>query len=273
MSDGLGGQVAIVTGGGRGIGRGVAQTLASEGAAVAIVSRTKEQLDETVALIEGVGGRAVAFVADVRDRDRVAEVVSETERQLGPVTLLVNDAGTGGPVGPDWEVDAEAWWECVEAKVRGAFLFSQAVLPGMRERRAGRIVNMASITGLGCFPYVTATSVAQSALIRHAEGLAAAAAEFGVQAFAVHPGIVRTALLDGYLDSPEGERYLSEWRALPEDAFSPPEVCGALVVGIAQGKFDRLSGCFIDATVDLEGLSAWDGPLDDQLRLRLVPLV
>jgi NAD(P)-dependent dehydrogenase (short-subunit alcohol dehydrogenase family) len=133
---------------------------------------------------------------------------------------------------------------------------------------------MASITGLSGCPYVTGTSVAQTALIRHAEGLAAASGAGGVKAFAIHPGIVRTELLAGYLDSPEGERYLTEWRALPEDAFSSPEVCGALVVRIAQGALDGLSGRFIDATTDIDALLARStgAPLDDQLTLRLVPL-
>ena len=92
----LGGQVAIVTGAGRGIGRAMAQELARAGASVAAVARSEDQLTETVTLIEGTGGRAIAIPADVTDQQAVERAVAETERQLGPVDLLVNNAGHGG---------------------------------------------------------------------------------------------------------------------------------------------------------------------------------
>ncbi|MGY9071970.1 MAG: SDR family NAD(P)-dependent oxidoreductase, partial [Acidimicrobiales bacterium] len=96
MSNSLEGQIAVVTGGGRGIGRGIAQVLAAAGAAVMVSSRTVEQLDETVALIEADGGRAAACVADVRRPTAVEALLAETERVLGPVSVLVNNAGAGG---------------------------------------------------------------------------------------------------------------------------------------------------------------------------------
>ena len=108
----LGGQVAIVTGGGRGIGRAMAQALAQAGAAVAEVARSEDQLTETVALIKGAGGRAIALPADVTDQQAVEHMVAETERQLGPVDLLVNNAGGGGQVGPFWEIEPDRWWRC-----------------------------------------------------------------------------------------------------------------------------------------------------------------
>ena len=101
----LTGQVAVVTGGGRGLGRAIALRLAAAGAHVAIVARSADQLAETVAQIQLAGGHAQAFVADVTDQHAVQEMALAVERALGPVSLLVNNAGIAGPAGPLWEND------------------------------------------------------------------------------------------------------------------------------------------------------------------------
>jgi 3-oxoacyl-[acyl-carrier protein] reductase len=112
----------MVSGAGRGIGRALAQELAKAGVAVAVVARSEDQLAETVKPIGSTGGRAIALAADVTDQQAVARAVAETERQLGPVALLVNSAGHGGQVGPVWEVEPDEWWRCVEVNLRGPFL-------------------------------------------------------------------------------------------------------------------------------------------------------
>ena len=133
----LSGSVAMVTGGGRGIGRLVAEALASAGAAVAVTARTEDQLAETVAAITSKGGTAIALPGDVSDPDSVSEAVHQVGRRLGPVDLLINNAGISGPVGPVWEVDAGEWWRTFGINLQGVFLFAHAVLPGMVDRRAG----------------------------------------------------------------------------------------------------------------------------------------
>ena len=167
--------VAIVTGAGRGIGRAVACALSRAGASVALVARSERELAETAAL----GERMVVLPGDVRDVATTKRIVEQTEHELGPVSLLVNNAGTAGPAGPDWQVDPDEWWECIESAVRGSFLCSQAVLPSMIRRRAGRIINLASVTGTQPFPYLSATSVAKTAILRLTEGLAMSVAQFG----------------------------------------------------------------------------------------------
>ena len=152
MGRSLSHDVAIVTGAGRGIGRAIALSLAAEGAAVGVFARTEEEIAATAALISDRGGRAIALQLDVRDAAGVRAAVSETASRLGRVTLLVNNAGTPGPAGLDWEVDSEGWFECIEVIVRGAFLLSQAVTPGMIARGSGRIINIASIAGTRAFP-------------------------------------------------------------------------------------------------------------------------
>jgi NAD(P)-dependent dehydrogenase (short-subunit alcohol dehydrogenase family) len=124
----LTGHVAIVTGGGRGIGRAIAQALARAGAAVAVAARSEAQLADTVRLITQSGGRALPVVTDVVHPQAVARLVETTEQQFGPVDLLVNNAGVAGPIGPLWEVEPDTWWGGVEVHLRGTFLCTRAVL-------------------------------------------------------------------------------------------------------------------------------------------------
>lgn len=242
MQKALSKHVAIVTGAGRGIGRAIALALSAEGAAVAVCARTEPEIAETAALISGAGGRAIALPLDVKDASAARAAVEQTERTLGPVTLLINNAGTPGPAGLDWEVDAEAWLECIDVIVRGAFLLCQAVVPGMIARSAGRIVNIASTTGTRAFLPITATSVAKTALIRFSEGLAAQLDSHGVRVFAVHPGVVRTRLLESY------------GLTLPEELFVGPDRAASLCTRLASGRYDGLSGRFLSIDDDLEEL-------------------
>jgi NAD(P)-dependent dehydrogenase (short-subunit alcohol dehydrogenase family) len=250
----LGGQVAIVTGGGRGIGRAIALALAKAGAAVAVVARTEEQLAETVALIEGAGGRAIAFPTDVTDWRAVEQMVAQVERQMGPVDLLVNNAGIGQTdIGPIWESDPESWWRCIDVNLRGPYLCSRAVVPGMVARRHGRVITTASGTGLGPWPYVAAYAIGKCATIRFSENLAAETREHGISVFAISPGLVRTAMTEAAADSPEGEAWLggSFRKSFSAGRDVPPERAAQLVVFLASGEADALSGCFISVSDDV----------------------
>jgi NAD(P)-dependent dehydrogenase (short-subunit alcohol dehydrogenase family) len=248
----LGGMVAIVTGSGRGIGRAMARELAKAGSAVATVARSEDQLAETVALIEGEGGRAIAFPVDVTDQQAVERAVAETERQLGPVDLLVNNAGHGGQVGPMWNVEPDEWWRCVEVNLRGPFLCARAVLPGMIARHRGRIIITSSLAGVGPWPYVSAYAISKAAVTRLGETLAAETGAHGVSVFAVHPGPVRTAIWASLL-SDEAKRYMPDMfeYASQEGSGVPPERAAELVLFLASGQADALSGCFISVDDDL----------------------
>ena len=126
-------KVAVVTGGGRGLGRAFAQALAAAGYVVAVMARSEAEL---VALVERSGGKASAFAADVTDGTAVDRAFTEVERTLGPVDLLVNNAGVVGPLGPFAESDAGAWWRTIEVNLQGQILCAHCVLPGMIARAA-----------------------------------------------------------------------------------------------------------------------------------------
>jgi NAD(P)-dependent dehydrogenase (short-subunit alcohol dehydrogenase family) len=262
-----------VTGGGRGIGRAIAVALAQGGAAVAVLTRSSQQLAETVQGIAAAGGKALAYTADVTDRTAVEAAVAGVSRELGPNDLLVNNAGVGGPIGPLADADPEAWWRCVEVNLRGPLICSRAVLPGMLARRRGRIVNVASGAGTRAIPYLSAYVVSKAALIRLTETLAVEVHEHGVRVFAIQPGTVRTAMAESALNSVDAGRWLPWFADMFERGEDPPERAGRLVVFLASGQADGLSGRFLAAEWDCEDLAQRAGQIadTDALTLRLVP--
>ena len=144
--------------------------------------------------MEASGGTAAAAPADVTDERGRGRGHRRARRQLGPVDLLVNNAGVSGPVGDAWQVDPGDWWRAVEINLRGVFLCSRAVLPGMAARGAGRIVNITSEAGVYRWPKVSAYSVSKAAVIKFTENLAAETSRSGVRVFSVHPGITPIGL-------------------------------------------------------------------------------
>lgn len=249
----LRGQVAIVTGGGRGFGRSFAEGLASAGAAVAVAARTEEQIGETARRIEAAGGRGLAVAADVADRRAVERMVAVVQERLGPIDLLVNNAGVDDAVGPIWEVDPDRWQRELEVNLHGPFLCTHAVLPGMIERGRGRVVNVASRGGTVARPFRSAYACSKAALIRLTECLAAETRQVapGVCAFAIHPGIVLTPMNEGHLRNPDVARWIPEARGWVEAMRGKsPEPAVRLLLFLASGRADALSGRFLDAEAD-----------------------
>ena len=237
MPSELEGQVALVTGGGRGIGRGIALELASAGMQVAVSARTAEQVEETARATAGL-----AVVGDVSKREDVERMVGETERELGPIDLLVANAGIAGWEDNAWEMEPERWWHVLEVNVLGVYLCCRAVIPGMLARGRGRIVNVAS--GAAYLPGSSSTAYAASkaAVHRFSETLANQLSDYGIPVFPISPGLVRTAMTEG---------------EFAEDApWTPPELAPRLVLELATGRLDKLSGRYLHAEhdADLDGL-------------------
>jgi NAD(P)-dependent dehydrogenase (short-subunit alcohol dehydrogenase family) len=252
-------QVALVTGGSRGLGKAFAQALAAKGARVAITARSEDELKVTAKEIADAGGQVVALPADVTDEAIVARVVRDVEEEFGPITLLINNAGRLRAFGVVGEVDPSSWWQEIETNLRGPFFYCHAVLPGMRTRRKGRIINVTSGAGLDAKPTVSAYGVSKTALIRLSETLALETASDGIKVFAIHPGTVRTPMTRYAHDAAEVTEQASEvqqyFRQLfAEGADTPIERPVELILKLAAGEADTLSGCYIDVEDDLETL-------------------
>jgi NAD(P)-dependent dehydrogenase (short-subunit alcohol dehydrogenase family)/uncharacterized protein YndB with AHSA1/START domain len=267
-------QVAVVTGGGRGIGRAMAQTLAGAGAAVAVIARSGAEIRETVSRIRHAGGMADGWAVDVTDSRAIAAAVDSVHGRWGRIDLLVNNAAIGGPIGPCWESSPDDWWRTLDVNVRGALLCTHAVAGTMIARRSGRIINVVS----GALPvaYFSAYMTSKSALIRFTECLAIEAKPFGVSAFALGPGTVRTALAEHSLNSAEGRRWLPWFRRIFDEGLDlPVERPARLALALASGDYDELSGLTVTPFDDLEAMRAAVTTIDREklysLRIRTLP--
>jgi NAD(P)-dependent dehydrogenase (short-subunit alcohol dehydrogenase family) len=271
----LDGTVSLITGGGRGIGRVLAQALAEAGAAVGLIARSGEDLAETVRLVTAAGGTAEAARADITDQQAAATAIGALCRQLGPADLLVNNAGVSGPFGDAWQVDADDWWRAVEINLRGAYLCSRAVLPAMTARGAGRIVNIASEAGAFRWPRASAYSVSKAAVIKFTENLAAEASRSGIRAFSVHPGLTPIGLseraLAGAAPPGSAEARIHAWvrQELRAGRGAEPALVARLVTRLAAGHADRLSGCHLSVHDDLDAILACGPDVRDRYQLRL----
>jgi NAD(P)-dependent dehydrogenase (short-subunit alcohol dehydrogenase family) len=204
------------------------------------------RLDGQVALVTG-GGPVRGWALDVTDPDAVAKVVEEAEAELGPVTLLVNNAGTAHLPGPLWEVDPDDWWRDLEVHVRGAFNCCRVVLPGMTRRRQGRVVNIGSLVGARDEPHVSAYACAKAAYFRLTGALAAETAGDGLTVLCVSPGLVRTRMVEESLLGEAGRRWRPQIAAIPAEEYTPAQRVGVLLVRIAAGDADPLNGRFLHA--------------------------
>jgi 3-oxoacyl-[acyl-carrier protein] reductase len=219
---------ALVTGGGRGIGAGIARALAADGWEVVVGARSREQVE---AVADEIGGEWVQV--DVADRRSVESAVAGA----GPVDLLVANAGVGGQKGASWEIDPADWWRVFEVNVLGVHLCCRAVVPGMLERGGGRIL----ITGSGAayLPASGSSSTAypssKAAVCRYGETLAAELAG-RIPVFFFSPGLVRTEMTEG---------------TFSDDApWTPPELAPELVRKLATGRYDALAGRYLHAEHD-----------------------
>jgi NAD(P)-dependent dehydrogenase (short-subunit alcohol dehydrogenase family) len=185
MSDELRGEVAVVTGGGRGIGLAIARALADRGARVCIAGRGEEALTRAVA--ELGGDRATAVVADVAREEDVERLVDEAGR-LGPIGIVVNNAAIAGPTKPAHEISFQAFEEVLAVNLLGPFLLARHALPGMIERGRGSIVNIGSIAGVEAYPLRSPYGTSKAALIGLTRTLAAEVGQYGIRVNLVAPG-------------------------------------------------------------------------------------
>ena len=249
-------RVAIVTGGGRGFGRAISEALAHAGAAVAVISRTAAQVEEVANAIEAAGGRAIGIPCDVTNREQVEAAVATVAERLGPVTILVNNAGIPGPFGPIADTDPDDWWRALTIHLYAPLLFAHAVLPGMQARGRGRIINVASRAAIMFQPGLSAYVVGKTAQVQWAAHLDAEEKDKGIRVFAIQPGDAPTEFAHATLRNDSAQKHLGgmlgvlgEWVATIDPAPVLAK-CGTRVVELASGEWDGLAGRYLDVDWD-----------------------
>lgn len=207
----LEGKTAFITGAGRGIGRAIALLFAQEGCAIAAAARTETEVRETAAAIQARGGKAFALVCDVTDPAQVAAAVRETEDRFGHIDILVNNAG-GARFKPFQEITLAEWQQVLDTNLTSVFHCIQAVLPSMIARRAGRIINISSVTGIKAIQHQSAYCAAKHGVNGLTKSLALELREYGIGVHAICPGGVRTRLSEEVMPG----RDKTDWLT-PED--------------------------------------------------------
>ncbi|MGC2332991.1 MAG: SDR family NAD(P)-dependent oxidoreductase [Candidatus Acidiferrales bacterium] len=185
------GKVALITGASRGIGLAIARSLASLGAKVAICARDPEKLDAARAALQKAGAGVVAIPTDVRDASAIAPLVRKTEQSLGPIEILVNNAGIGY-FAPVHEASEANWDAVLDTNLKAVFLLSKAVAPGMIHRRSGHIVNIGSLAGKSAFVGGAIYCASKWGLLGLTQCMAEDLRPYGIRVSAVLPGSVAT---------------------------------------------------------------------------------
>lgn len=231
------GKVAVVTGGGRGVGRAAAILLARAGAAVVVTARTEAEVEETAELIRREGGRARAIVADVSDWAAVQQLATKTERVLGPAEIVVASAGVINPVGDTWMVEPTDWAQNISINLTGAFYSARAFLPAMVSGRSGILIFVSSGAATHPIPGWGAYCAAKAGLEHFASNLAEEINQraLPLRVHVLHPGVVNTAMQEKIRSFASDQFPLvDKYRTYYEEGWlRPPEEPGTLIWWLA----------------------------------------
>jgi len=245
-------KVAIVTGAGRGIGKAIALAYADEGANVVTISRTLSEIEKTSEQIRANGRRAIAIRADVSNAGEVEDAVSLVIKEFGKVDILVNVAGSQGPIGPIIENDINHWIQTVQVNLIGTFLCIKVVLPIMIKQGSGKIINFSGGGATSPRPYFTAYAASKGAVVHLTESLAEELKRYNIQVNTIAPGAVNTDMLDQVLKAGllAGEHEFKKAQAQLEKGGTSLEKPANLAVFLASDESNGLSGKLISAVWD-----------------------
>lgn len=254
----LDGRVALVTGAGRGFGRAIAERFAAEGAKVAVMSRSPDQLGEVVASIRANGGETFSVTGDVSDPRSVDEAVSAVESRFGTVDVLVSNAGVPGPFGPIWEVDPDEWWRAQGVHIRAPMLLLHRLLPGMIRLGRGHAICVSAIASRMVAANLSAYCTGKIAQNRIVAEAAAELEGTGVAVFAIDPGFAFTTLARSTMESPDAQKHLGGFverlRNVNHDPAAQTDLarCAQRCLDLASGRYDALSGNYYELPDDLD---------------------
>jgi 3-oxoacyl-[acyl-carrier protein] reductase len=239
MSTSLDGKIALVTGSGRGMGRSHAVLLAERGADLVVHDVLEDELAETVALVRATGREARAIHCDIRDVAAFQGAIHDVIGELGRIDILVNNAGIGGQRAAIEDIDAEFFDRMFAIHVRGTFFATQAVVPGMKQRRAGKIVNTSSIFAMGGSAVASHYAASKSAISGLTKSWAREFGPWNINVNAVAPGFIPTDMTLGHASAAELDARAA---ALPLRELTQMQDISYAVAWLASSETDKITG-------------------------------
>jgi NAD(P)-dependent dehydrogenase (short-subunit alcohol dehydrogenase family) len=247
-------KVALITGGGRGIGRAIALELAQRGAQVAVAARSSQEIETVAAEIRERGQTGRAFTADLSDHHAAQKLVADVEQTLGPVSILINNAAIAGPFGPTWEIKPEEWERALRVNLLAPFWLTQLVLPDMFAAAWGRIINVSSGAARNPMERSGPYSVSKAALDMLSRQLGSELEETEISAISVYPGVVDTVMQTSIREQPTevvGQNLAQRFRQYYEGGqLQPPERPARLIAALAGAAGATFNGQIVDIYTD-----------------------